>query len=270
MDNMDAIFDEDYGSLTDGEDEESEDEEIDEERNAPYPTLLDADDSCLDISKDQAKLNYEAAGTLVEEAGEIITISKYSYLIDNSSDDILNSVVTDVGLSYQLAEFQRVAINALASQKSVVLVSPTGSGKLTVPLLAALVLRKVLGVPKGVCIVTQPLTNIMNEKLRNNICKAAVLSMTGDLRTSHDSYGEEEEATLSCRLQDLLEGHFPVLFAHPESFDSKMGQHILKEMQKRGMLILVCLDEFHQGGDGHWKSFRPSMISSSASTRNGF
>ena len=78
MEVKDDIFDEDYESLTDGEDKESEDEESAEERNVPHPTLLDADDSCLDISKDQAKLNNEAASTLVEEAGENITISNYS------------------------------------------------------------------------------------------------------------------------------------------------------------------------------------------------
>ena len=159
-------------------------------------------------------------------------------------------------------------LTAISQQKSIVLVSPTGSGKMSVPLVAVHVLRKVLGIPKGVCIVTQPLTNIMNEKLNNNICEAAVLSMAGELRTSNDdSPIDGKDANLSCQLGDLLDGRYPVLFSHPESFDSKMGQHILKELQKRGMLILVCIDEFHQGGHGHWQSFRPAMMSSSASLR---
>ena len=98
----------------------------------------------------------------------------------------------------------------------------------------------------------------MNEKLENKICRAAVLSMSGVLKTSKTASTDEEKAELSCSLGDLLSGKYPVLFCHGESIDSKLGQYILKEFQKRGMLILVCVDEFHQGGEGHWKSFRKS------------
>ena len=142
--------------------------------------------------------------------------------------------------------------------RNLVLVSPTGSGKMNIPLLATLVLRLKLNNSKGVCIVTQPLTSIMKEKRVNPICEAAVLSMSGDISTS--SIDNENEATLSCDIARLLSGDYPVLFAHPESFDTKLGQFILRELQKRGMLLLICIDEFHQGGEGHWSSFRPEML----------
>ena len=32
-------------------------------------------------------------------------------------------------------------------------------------------------------------------------------------------------------------------------------------------MIFVCIDEFHQGGKGHWESFRPDMLRGSASLR---
>ena len=94
------------------------------------------------------------------------------------------------------------------------------------------------------CIVTQPLTSIMKEKKNNGICEAAVLSMTGDLSTSLD---EEDGSSLSCDLHDLLDGKYPVLFGHPESFDSKLGQRILRELQRRDRILMICIDEFHQG-----------------------
>ena len=75
-----------------------------------------------------------------------------------------------------------------------------------------------------------------------------------------NSIDNENEATLSCDIARLLSGDYPVLFAHPESFDTKLGQFILRELQKRGMLLLICIDEFHQGGEGHWSSFRPEML----------
>ena len=132
-----------------------------------------------------------------------------------------------------------------------------------VPLLSILVLREKLKNSKGVAIVTQPLTSIMNSKMVNRICDVAVLSMAGNLKTSCS----EEDAELSCDVADILDGRYPVLLGHPESFDSPLGQHILKELQKNERLLLVCVDEFHQGGEGHWSAFRPDMMRLSTGLR---
>ena len=95
---------------------------------------------------------------------------------------------------------------------------------MNVPLLAALVLREKIRNPKGVAIVTQPLTSIMQEKMKNDVCQVAVLSMAGELKTSlNEEDGDGDNANLSCDLQELLNGRYPVLFGHPESFDSKLG-----------------------------------------------
>ena len=227
-----------------------------------------SDEYNLSISVGHARRNYDAAGTLVDENKETITVKEYAHLISEKVDDLLDKVVEETKLPYMPVDFQRVAVNVLGSLKSLILISPTGSGKMSVPLLAILVLRKLLGNDRGICIVTQPLTSIMNEKLNNIICPAAVLSMSGELKTS-SSFDEddEERAVLSCGLDELLSGAFPVMFCHGESVETPLGRHILKELQKRDMLLLICIDEFHQGGEGHWKSFRPSMMSSSSSLR---
>ena len=81
--------------------------------------------------------------------------------------------------------------------------------------------------------------------MKNDVCPAAVLSMDGGL-TASGADGEDDGASLSCNLQDLLQGSYPVLFGHPESFDSKLGQYILRQLQKLDRLILICIDEFHQ------------------------
>ena len=60
---------------------------------------------------------------------------------------------------------------------------------------------------------------------------------------------------------------YPVLFGHPESFDSKLGQYILRELQRLDRLILLTIDELNQGGSGHWDSFRPTMMKGSAGLR---
>ena len=270
MDITDVFEENHYSSDNSEEDEDEEDIGLNLSKNAASdPEASDEDDSQLDISRHQARLNYNMAGSFAEEESDQISVKNYGSYISKSVDSTLNEVTKEVDLSYELADFQRIAINVIGSKKSLILVSPTGSGKMSVPLLATLVLRKELKVNNGVCIVTQPLSSIMNEKLHNNICGAAVLSMTGVLKTSSsgDNAANKDNAQLSCSLTDLFNGKFPVIFCHPESVESKLGLVILRELQKREMLILICIDEFHQGGKGYWESFRPNMMSSSASLR---
>ena len=264
-DQVDNIFHEEYQQ---SEDSESDDdlgiEEHENSRNCESEDPGNNSEMKLGISFAQAKANYNVAGTEVKEERDSITVAGNSDLMDPNTDAILDKIVEDIKMQYKPAEFQRVAVNALGHMMNVILVSPCGSGKMNVPLLATLVLREKLKNPQGVAIVTQPLSSIMNQKIQNDVCGAAVLSMAGELTTSGTYI---EDASLSCDLDDLLSGSFPVIFGHPESFDSKLGQHILRELQKLDRLILICLDEFHQGGSGHWDSFRPSMLSGSAALR---
>ena len=187
----------------------------------------------LSISAELAKVNLEAAGSLVPEEAESITIEKNQELMCEEVENHLQQILEEVALPYDLAEFQRVAINAIGQLKNLILISPTGSGKMTIPLISALLLRKKLNLPKGVAIVTLPLSSIMKEKMSNKICTAAVLSMKGDLAT-HLGNDVDEDATLSCDLDLLLDGKIVTLFGHPESFNTKLGQFILRELQKRG------------------------------------
>ena len=129
--------------LTDSEDDSSLNDverELDVER---------MNQCTLDISESLADQNYEAAGTEVEEEVDQISIEKNKHLINQEVDSILDDIVTNLKMPYRPSEFQRVSVNALGQQKNVVLVSPTGSGKMNVALLATLVLREKLNIPKG-------------------------------------------------------------------------------------------------------------------------
>ena len=111
------------------------------------------DDDKLHITQKQADLNYEAAGNEVNEDEDGINVQDYQELIDPEVDMTLNEIVFRINMPYTPADFQRVSINALAKQKNVILISPTGSGKLNVPLLATLVLREQLNNPKGILLL---------------------------------------------------------------------------------------------------------------------
>ena len=129
------VFNENYdnGDLSESEDSSTEDQ------------MMIGDDefgTTLGISVELAIANYEAAGSEVDEEPERITVAGNKDMMNDEVDGALNQIISELDLPYKLAEFQRVAINGLAQKKNLVLVSPTGSGKMNIPLLASLVLRK--------------------------------------------------------------------------------------------------------------------------------
>ena len=83
----------------------------------------------------------------------------------------------------------------------------------------------------------------MNEKLKSPIVETAVLSMRGKLKIGEEN---DEDVELSCLEEHLLDGKFPILIGHPESWGSEKGQNLLLEMKKRNMILLIAIDEFHQ------------------------
>ena len=111
----------------------------------------------LPISKQLADDLYEKAGTLIPEDPEEITIEKYNYLLSDKVHLVIQSVLAEHPLPYSLQNFQLITLHCLGSLKNVVLVAPTGSGKMICSYYGILVLQKVLGVPNGVGLVTQPL-----------------------------------------------------------------------------------------------------------------
>ena len=105
----------------------------------------------------------------------------------------------------------------------------------------------------GVSVGTQPLTIIMEEKMRNKTFPTAVVTMSGQIKQSVEDKGE---AVLSTPEEDILQGNFPILLGHPESWSHKVGQDLLRKLQKNNQVILSFLDELHQGLKNHWNSIR--------------
>ena len=84
----------------------------------------------LMISKEKADRNYELAGTLVDEPEDEISISKYKHLLTDSVHHVIMQVLQETEIRFQLADFQMLSLHVLGSQKNLILLSPTGSGKM--------------------------------------------------------------------------------------------------------------------------------------------
>ena len=119
--------------------------------------------------------------------------------------------------------------------------------------LGILLLRKIFGVTNGVAVGTQPLSLIMEEKVRSTVVPTAVVTMQGQIKQHLDERGE---AQLSSPKEDLLQGKFPLLIGHPESWSNTVGQELLRNLQEKGIALLNFVDEMHQGLEEHWNSIR--------------
>ena len=87
-------------------------------------------DSDLQISKEDANRNYEIAGTLVDEPEDEISIAKYEHLLKDDIHLLIMEVLQETNLGFSIADFQMLSLHVLGSKQHLVLISPTGSGKM--------------------------------------------------------------------------------------------------------------------------------------------
>ena len=86
---------------------------------------------------------------------------------------------------------------------------------IAVVLLGSLLMRKVFDQKYGIAVGTQPLSLLMEEKMRETMVPTAILSMDGELKSSC-----EDNITLSAPVEEILAGKFQCLMCHAESICS--------------------------------------------------
>ena len=85
----------------------------------------------LSITKNKADFNYKMAGTDVPEPPDEISVAKYQHLMLN--DEVhqkIMEVLAETRLTFQLSDFQLISLHVLGNKKNLILISPTGSGKM--------------------------------------------------------------------------------------------------------------------------------------------
>ena len=218
-----------------------------------------ADD--LDITLEEANENYNKIGELVNEGQPVETIEelqrKYPVAFTEESKEALASVLEEIKLKFKLSPFQEAAVNGLLNGMDLMVIVPTGSGKMLIIFLYSLALRKlpngyrglVRDSNKSIVIASVPLTSIILQQLGNAYCKVALLTVEGELK------GLKNGEVQSLVADEVLSGDFFILFVHPESLSSEKGHILLKRMKVERLLWGIVSDEVHQGLEGHWDSF---------------
>ena len=98
--------------------------------SSDYDSDASSDEMELGITKTMADQNYILAGTLVEEPSDEISLVKHRQLLHDTVDIVIRSVLFEEKVSFKLADFQMLSLHVLGSLKDLILVSPTGSGKM--------------------------------------------------------------------------------------------------------------------------------------------
>ena len=146
---------------------------------------------------------------------------------------------------------QVYAVCSLLNNIDILCVMPTGSGKTIVIFVFALCARK--RNPKAIVVVGQPLSALIAEQHHNPL-KVPVLSLSmgGQLRgSSLESPSPGGVVSKEVTIAEACCGAYAVFFGHPEAFDSKPGQEILRQMAREEIICAVVLDEVHQGLEGN-------------------
>ena len=130
-----------------------------------------------------------------------------------------------------------------------------GSGKMIIAYYGILVMEKILEVEDGVGLGCQPLSALMEEKLKTSPITTGFISMTGDLKHSLD-----DDCSISKPLDSFKNGDIKCILGHPESFLSETAKEILNHLQQKGKIVFTFIDECQMNLSNHWgEDFRPHM-----------
>ena len=88
------------------------------------------DNGKLGISKEKADRLFQKAGDLIQEDAEQITLAKHENLLSDKVHLIIQEVLQETQVGFQLQDFQLLTLHCLGNLKNVILCVPTGCGKM--------------------------------------------------------------------------------------------------------------------------------------------
>ena len=205
------------------------------------------------ISRSRAQANYHLAGSLVRDPPSEFSEDKFSSILTPSAVQVFQEASS--AFPYTPVDFQKIGACALYNGHHLALRIGTGEGKMTVPLLASKMMSQ-----SGKVIVTQPLDGLLMQTLNNSICKAAFVTMGGEVVEGGGCRG-----SLSHELDYIMSEDVELIVGHPESFATPTGKQLLAELERKNLIKLIVFDEVHTML--HWSSFREDIMRVSASIR---
>ena len=140
--------------------------------------------------------------------------------------------------------------------RDVLLAAPCGSGKSLCYEVAIDIIRQQY--PNKILLLSLPVNSILEEKAKHPRVKTAYITMSGAVHTDGETAddGSGDIVISDELLQGVLNGEFPIVAGHAESWLSSVGRMIIKEARKKDMIGAIVFDEVHKSL--RWK-MRPRM-----------
>ena len=218
----------------------------------------------LPITQEEAERLYMEAGTPIHRCEKVFQSSE-EVIIDQTFIDHVKCVTSRLQLQFELQLFQLKAAATLYSNKSCILLAPTGAGKTVILTVVSGLLCEKSG-QSGVIICCVPLNSIIMDKVKTGTDSRGYISFSGKPVVLKGE-GDQQVELDPCKSEaEILAGNVKIVYCHPESLLTPKGRNIVKALVSSKKLLLVTHDEiqlYFKWG----RSIREEMLSAPAEMR---
>ena len=218
----------------------------------------------LPITQEDAERLYMEAGTPIHRCEKVFKTSE-EVVLEPTFIDHVRSVTSCLNLQFELQQFQLKAAATLYSNKSCILLAPTGAGKTVILTVVSGLLREKSG-QSGVIICCVPLNSIIMDKVKTGDGSRGYITFSGKPVVLKGEGDQEMELDPRESEAEMLAGSVKIIYCHPESLLTSSGRKIVKALVSSNQLLLFAHDEVHLSFK--WgRSIREEMLSAPAEMR---
>ena len=209
------------------------------------------------LSVNNFSSNYDKSGEIVKDnKGELLVADDghcKNKIPRHKIIEVIQTVTSELKLPYTLQDFQLESLVALANGHNVILVSPTGSGKLVIIYIGIRMIEILQGM-QLVALGSEPTQHIIKEKMTDPLLCSGSVSMKGQVEVN------EGKLDISPGKAAIIAGRVKVVYGYQESWSHPEGKEIIEKLTESSQIGFLFFDEAHQNLAKFWGEWRTEMM----------